>query len=218
MITMIIVAVLFVSAIAISCVYCKNHNHQCNHLIIKTAIIAFGFSVVAFLCTEVIIIGSAPFTTKEDKTEIVATQEIIALQDVSSVSGQFFLGSGFVGKTEYYAYYTKTEFGYRKGKPISADNQLTPVYINYISGDAKPHIDQYAIVTYETLTKKPSIWTSIFAYFQYKGIEVGTVLGAVRQSPALLGSVDDPGYRDKFRIEIHVPEGSIKENYEIDLE
>lgn len=210
MIAIFIAIIIFISTMAISCFWCKTNAF-------KTAVVALTASVIVFLVTEMCIITAASFTTKEDKTECIASQEIIALQDASSVSGSFFLGSGTVGNTEYYAYYFETEHGYQKGK-INAESSLTPVYIKYVTGDDKPHIDQYAIVTYETLTKKPSIWLSIFAYFQYKDCEVGTILASKRQTPALLGSIDNPTeYRNSFRIEIHVPPGSIKENYEIDL-
>lgn len=217
MIAILVAAAIFVCSVVATFAWCKTKGHPCKSPVIKAAIIAFCFSVAAFLCVELIMIGFASFVTKEERTEIVATQEIIALQDTSSASGQFFLGCGSVGNTEYYSYFTKTEHGYKKGK-VNANSQSTPVYIKYTAGDSKPHIDQYAIVTYEILVKKPTIWTSILAYFQYKDVEAGTVLGAARQSPALLGSLDDPNYRDNFRIEIHIPAGSIKEDYEIDLE
>lgn len=184
--------------------------------LVGDALIIFCCATVIFFTTDGIV-AATQRPTETTTTELVASQEIVALKDNSNVSGQFFLGSGSVNQEEYYVYYTVTEHGYKKEK-LSADSTLHPVYIKYISDNETPHIDLYSTVTRKTLTKAPNSWLSLIHYFEYKNYKVGDVVEETVNSPNVLQASGDNNYYDNFRIEIYIPEGSIQENYVIDLE
>lgn len=160
-------------------------------------------------------IFSPDYIEVKETCEIVASQEIIALQDNSDIQGSFFLGSGSINNRDYYVYYYKTEYGYKQNK-LYLDNDWTPVYLHYIPQGGTPHIDQYALVEHTTLIKKPSIWLSLIEYLQYKDMEIGETISEIKSMGSLF--ITDPSVYDNYRIEIHIPEGSIKEGYIIDLE
>lgn len=149
-------------------------------------------------------------------TEIVASKEIVALQDNSSATGSFFLGSGSVDNKNYYTFYYKSENGY-KYMTLDVEDWDNPVYIKYIASDAEtPHIDRYAIVERKSLnTDINPVWFSLIAFGKYGKYAAGEVYSERETISALLESTD---YYDNFRYEIHIPEGSIQQNYTIDLE
>lgn len=156
---------------------------------------ALGFVLAFIICVFSVV--KTDFVAKE---ELYSSNKIIALADNSNVSGHFFLGSGSVGQEEYYVYYTETPRGYKQEK-VRADS----VYIKYISDNEYPHIEYFSKVNQEILTKKPNnAWFSIVFYLGYKNIDVGCVI-----------SEGSPQYSHTI---IYIPEGSIQENYTIDLE
>lgn len=134
------------------------------------------------------------------REDLYSSNKIIALADGSSASGQFFLGSGSLGSDEYYVYYTETSRGYKREK-IRADS----VYIKYISDNKTPRIEHFSKVNQEILIKKPTTaWLSFMFFFEYKNDDIGEPIseGIPKRSHSI----------------IYIPEGSIQENYVIDLE
>lgn len=154
-------------------------------------------------------------------TTISETREIIALQDKDAEEGKYLgvgvlgtgVSSGSNGTKTYYCWYEKTEYGYKYNK-ISPED--TNVYIDYCQDDETPTIQkQYDVITrYTILKKKPNLWKSnIFSYLKYQKYNVGDVLAEEDDTKTFIG--DD--YRSS-RTVIYVPEGSIQENYTIDME
>lgn len=158
-------------------------------------------------------IGESMVKTTETSM-VVASQDIVALKDDSSMSGSFFLGSGYIGEREYYVYCADTQHGYKVDK-LAADSENTPVYIKYISFDETPHIDRYSMVSQKTLIKKANIWFSIYGYIKYSKYKPGDIVSETIKSPPLFSSTE---HYNNYRYVIYIPEGSIQENYEIDLE
>lgn len=141
-------------------------------------------------------IAKTEFASKE---ELYASNKIIALADNSNVSAQFFLGSGSVGQDEYYVYYTETSRGYKQEK-VRADS----IYVKYLSNNETPHIERFSKVNQEILTKKPnSPWLSLLFFLEYKNVDIGEVVSE--------------GKPKHSHSTIYIPEGSIQENYIIDL-
>lgn len=201
--------------------YAKASNEKFDALETTLAIIAIGCFLIVFLvmdaCAFAIYSGTVIETT--DTPELVASADLVALQDNSSATGNFFLGSGSVSNKSYYAFYYETGHGY-KYETLDAESSSRPVYIKYIPAGETPHIDQYAIVERQTLTADGSkSWLfSIIAWLNYHQYEPGGLISEEITSPALFAPSNTPDYYDNFRYEIHIPEGSIKQGYEIDLE
>lgn len=152
-------------------------------------------------------------------TEIVTSVNLVTLQDNSSTTGRFFLGSGSLSNKNYYAFYYKTEHGY-KYQTIDAESSSTPVYIKYISAGETPHMDQYALVERKTMSSNGSkSWLfSVMAWLQYGQYSAGDLISEETTNPALFAAAEGPDYYDNWRCEIHIPEGSIKTDYVIDME
>lgn len=188
------------------------------------------FTIITAICVSVLtstvvwIFAKDSYTYDKDvvvDTEITETKEIIALQDKDAEEGKY-LGVGILGtgvssgsnetKT-YYCWYEKTEYGYKYNKMSPED---TNVYIEYCQDNETPTIQkQYDIIIKQTiLEKKPNFWKSnIISYLIYRNHNVGDVLAEEDDTKTFLG--DD--YRSNRTI-IYVPEGSIQENYSIDME
>lgn len=172
---------------------------------------------LTFMVAELIVfIGFHAATTQTTKTsEKVGSAKIIALQDNQSLDGRFFLGSGSVNNKEYYAFYMKTKNGF-KYETLDAKSSSRPVYIKYITPEETPRIDQYAVIEREIYTGNTNpLWFSIVAALAYGDNEAGDVVFEEQTSPALISSRETS---DNFRYEIFIPEGSIQQNYHIDLE
>lgn len=152
-----------------------------------------------------------------ETTEKVASVEIVTLQDKQILNGQFYLGSGSVNNKNYYAFYYETENGF-KYETLDAESSSHPVYIKYITSDVEtPHVDRYAIVQREIYTGKTNpLYFSVIAYFVHHKNNEGDVLSEKTLSSPFYSSKE--GYFDNFRYEIIIPEGSIQQNYTIDLE
>lgn len=179
---------------------------------------AFGL-LLAFL-TDLLAWGIyANVAIETAKTsEIVATANLATLQDNASMSGSFFLGSGSVSNKNYYAFYYETDHGY-KYETLDAESASRPVYIKYIPAGEIPHIDQYAVVERKNMAAdgRQSWLFSIIAWLKYNKYGAGEIISAEVTSPALLSN-SGAAYYDQWRYEIHIPEGSIKQDYTIDLE
>ena len=178
-----------------------------------TVLFSFLISLLAWCVVDLIaLLGFITMGGVElTHVEVVNSTEIVALQDNSSVSGSFFLGSGSVDNTDYYVFYINTETGYKREK-LNADSQSNPVYIKYITSDNEvPHIDSYGINTRKTLAANPR-WFSVYASLIHKEHKVGDVIS---EEPSL-GYINTYN-PDDFRYEIFIPAGAIQENYVIDL-
>lgn len=218
MIGIIIGAVAVVSLVVLLKKDAKKRNEEFEAFELGMAVfLGVMLTVILDLCAWGIFAGVAIETTKTP--EIVASEKIVALQDNSSVSGSFFLGSGSVDNKNYYAFYYETENGF-KYMTLDAESTRNPVYIKYITSNTEtPHIDQYAVVERKSLnTDANPIWFSLIAFFQYGKYDAGEIFSKEISGPAILLNSDEPNYYDKFRYEIHIPEGSIKTGYAIDLE
>ncbi len=140
----------------------------------------------------------------ENKTIIETNvQEIVALQDTAQANGRYFLGAGTYQEEMYYFYYIETEKGY-------VFNKLSPerenVYIKYIQGEAPPRIEEACEYSIQVVREEPSFWWDILAWNRLKDYSVGDIY---KKQPKLFSS---PTYT------IYVPEGSIVEEYNIDLQ
>lgn len=177
-----------------------------------SSVLAFLIGAAAWVVVEFIMFIPARqimFET-ETKSERISSTEIIALSDTSSTDGHFFLGCGSVGEDEWYVYYTNTKYGYKKNK-VSADDMYRPVYLKYIGEGETPRIDEYAQVRREVLKEK-SIFLSLIGYIKVAKYEIGDVIDVTYSTR--VGTQN----ADAVRYEIYIPEGSIKEDYNIDME
>lgn len=150
-------------------------------------------------------------------TEVVSSYEIVALQDNSSANGEYFLGCGSTNGNEYYAVYAKTDNGFQY-KSIDADDWQHPAYVNYTDIGETPHVDQYAIVrrqVYKGCKGGNPLLVSVIAYWMYGDCEPGDVVSTEIRTPAVF--VDSDDYFDNFRYEIFVPNGSVVQDYTLDL-
>lgn len=140
----------------------------------------------------------------ENKTIIETNvQEIVALQDTAQANGKYFLGTGTYQEEMYYFYYVETENGY-------VFNKLSPerenVYIKYIQGEDSPRIEQACEYSIRMVKVEPSFWWDTLSWIRLKDYSVGDIY---KKQPTLFSS---PTYT------IYVPEGSIVEEYDIDLQ
>lgn len=55
---------------------------------------------------------------------MVETAKLASSRDTDGVSGQFFLGSGSIGTTQYYFFYKEVELGYRPGKVAAEGDNI----------------------------------------------------------------------------------------------
>lgn len=189
----------------------KKPGLNCVFAILIAAIVWLcvdGIAGISFHCSVV---------KTTETTEKVASVQIVALQDNQSLNGRFFLGSGSVNNKNYYAFYCETENGY-KYETLDAQSSSHPVYIKYITSEAEtPHVDRYAIIERKIYTGKTNpLWFSLIAALEYGANSPGDILSEETLSPPWYSSKD--GYLDNFRYEIVIPEGSIQQNYTIDLE
>lgn len=131
-------------------------------------------------------------------------QEIVALQDTTQANGRCFLGTGTYQGKMYYFYYVETEKGY-------VFNKLSPesenVYIKYIQGEDSPRIEEACEYSVLAVKEKPSFWWNILAWLYLKDYSVGDIS---EKKPMLFSS--------SISYTIYVPEGSIVEEYNIDLQ
>lgn len=117
--------------------------------------------------------------TNDNNTVYVKTSEtqIIALQDNSSVSGSFFLGSGSIKGVMKYTYLTNTEDGIKMNQVNSESSYILE------ENASNPRI----IVSTPEFTNKSLWW---WATSPWRGVKT----------------------------QIYIPKGSVKTNYNVDLE
>lgn len=166
---------------------------------------SFWNILASILLSITVAMFSTAFTSTSVKTKEVSeikvnsSTEIVALADSSEISGKHFLGSGSIGENDYYVYYVETEHGFKREK-----SHASSVYLKYIPNNETPHIDKYSHITQKVLVKKPeNAWLSLVWYLCYKNTDVGDVLEKTTSSSHTI---------------IYIPEGTIQENYILDLE
>lgn len=177
------------------------------------------FGMLASLCISAIVFGIVDFAVfmfteydyieTEYYEEIISTENITALQDTKATEGSFFVGTiagtgggfGSTSEYEYYILYVEKESGYQRIKLDAYDKNL---FIEYIEDDETPHIDYYSNKKRKYLEEKPDK-TSFFLYNKYKDYKEGDSLGTWTSN-----------YVNKTVI--CVPEGTILENYNIDMQ
>lgn len=140
-------------------------------------------------------IVSSEITERKEEYKLVESQNIVALQDSSNISGRFLLGSGTVNGSMYYCYYIDTDDGY-KYQQINTSDYNVDVSIKYCNENETPHIEKYDRYTISTSNKK---WGWVF----------NPVLIAPRANQSVLSAQ---------KIYIYLPEGTIDENYKVDLQ
>lgn len=174
----------------------------------KTALCLVTALAIAMLTDAFALIAYTENTVQVQTTvELVETRDIIALQDTSSESGRFFLGSGSYKSRPYYTFYYNTEYG-AKYDSIRADSNCPDVYINTFSeGSDTPHIDEYCRVYRKYFTgERNPLWFSVFAYLKYGQYKAGDIIESGKRFCS-----------SGCRYEIFIPEGSILEDFNIDL-
>lgn len=156
------------------------------------ACIVFVIGILSWVAS--VVISSTISETKEEY-KLVESHNIIALQDSSNTSGTFFLGCGTVGSSMYYCYYIDTDEGY-KYQQINANEYDVDVSIKYCNENETPHIEKYDKYTIVTSNKD---WGWVF-------------------NPALIAPRANQSVLSAQKIYIYLPEGTIDENYKVDLQ
>lgn len=156
------------------------------------ACIVFVIGILSWVAS--VVISSTISETKEEY-KLVESHNIIALQDSSNTSGTFFLGCGTVGSSMYYCYYIDTDDGY-KYQQIKVSSDDVDVSIKYCKEKETPHIEKYDKYTIVTSNKD---WGWVF-------------------NPALIAPRANQSVLSAQKIYIYLPEGTIDENYKVDLQ
>ena len=143
--------------------------------------------------------------TEYSYDELDSSTKIIALKDRNTTEGNFFLGFGSVDNSDYYCYYTENDAGDIVFNKISTNDN---VKLRYCSNGEQPNVKIYNQVKQEILVKEPNIWTSPLPdYISYHKYSAGDVI-KTSSSP----------YYNHQQTVIYIPEGSIEQNYKIDME
>ena len=164
------------------------------------------YMIIVFFTLVIAVNLNINTSTKLKRVEKVAdTKEVIALNLDNSKEGRFFLGYGSVGNESYYVFYTKDNDGNINLQKVCSDE----VTLKCCTDDETPKVEEYVAVSQKILTSKPTFWNNTFReYFLYKNYNVGDVVSET--SATMRGD-------DIVKTVIHIPEGSIKNNYDVSL-
>lgn len=164
------------------------------------------YMIIVFFTLVIAVNLNINNSTKLKRVEKVAdTKEVIALNLDNSKEGRFFLGYGSVGNESYYVFYTKDNDGNINLQKVCSDE----VTLKCCTDDETPKVEEYVAVSQKILTSKPTFWNNTFReYFLYKNYNVGDVVSET--SATMRGD-------DIVKTVIHIPEGSIKNNYDVSL-
>jgi len=173
-----------------------------------SVVVAFIIGLVVDFSTLGFIYSGDEYIKREAVTELVESRQIVALEDVNSDKGDFFLGCGSVGTESYYSFYYEGEQGTIADR-VKLYDERCPVYINEISNKEVPRIEEYRITQKNTLMKKAG-YISVIARIMLIKYDVGDELSSEWGTTS--SSEQDAYYK------IYVPKNTIKENYNIDLE
>lgn len=209
-ITLIVIAVIIIAAI----VYGKiKHDFEKAFVYIAASIIIIGI-IAGFT----FLWDSGKYYEKTESittTMVYESNELITLQDSNIESGKY-VGvavygtggaSGRLDTKNYYCYYIKTEYGYKFEK-ISPETEK--VYIRYCSESESPRVQKECenFSYKKIIVKKPNIWYSDpLNYAKFYKYEIGDVYQEVEDTKLF-----------SSKTVLYVPEGSIVENYEIDMQ
>lgn len=169
------------------------------------SVLGIGLTIVS--CFISIFVSTVnPITEKQySYDKLVSSSKIIALKDNNLLSGTFFLGFGSIDNSDYYYYYTENDAGDIKFNKISTNDN---VKLRYCSSEEQPNVKIYNQVKKEILVKEPNIWTSsLIDYIYYHKYSVGDVI-----------KTSSSTYFNHQQTVIYIPEGSIEQNYKIDME
>lgn len=179
----------------------------------KATKISFGecFFTIAISSVVIIIVSTIPtiyvdYTdTEYSYDDLESSTKIIALKDRNTTEGNFFLGFGSIDNSDYYCYYTENDAGDIKFNKISINDN---VKLRYCSNGEQPNVKIYNLVERKILVKEPNIWTSPLPdYICYHKYNVGDVV-----------ETSSSTYHNHQQTVIYIPEGSIEQNYKIDME
>lgn len=167
-------------------------------------VLGIGLTIVG--CFISIFVSTVnPITEKQySYNKLASSSKIIALKDNNLSSGTFFLGCGSVNNDEYYCYYTVSDEGDIEYNKLSATDDN--VKLRYCGDNEQPRVEIYYETVNTVLIAKPNIWKlSTDDYISYHKYSVGDVV------------TSDINEQHQQTI-IYIPEGSIEQNYKIDME
>lgn len=168
------------------------------------AILIVIFSAVS-VCTLLGDVFISYIDTEYSYDELDSSTKIIALKNRNTTEGNFFLGFGSIDNSDYYCYYTENDTGDIKFNKISINDN---VKLRYCSNGEQPNVKIYNRVERKILVKEPNIWTSPLSdYICYHKYNVGDVV-----------ETSSTTYHKQQQTVIYIPEGSIEQNYKIDME
>ena len=168
------------------------------------SVLGIGLTIVS--CFISIFVSTVnPITEKQySYDKLVSSSKIIALKDNNLLSGTFFLGCGSINNDEYYYYYTVSDEGDIEFNKLSATHDN--VKLRYCGDNEQPRVETYYETVNTVLITKPNIWNlSISDYISYHKYSVGDV-------------IDNQIQDWHQQTIIYIPEGSIEQNYKIDME
>ena len=162
-----------------------------------------GCTVIICLLAFVISVWSEDKFEYDNSERYILSEsnDLYAIKDSSSTSGTFFVLYGNVNSEDYYKVYIETEDGLSL-KKYKADT----CYLRFIDDYETPHIDKeiYQKREIKTITSK-SKWILLSAFF-----------GKYHEGDV----VSDSGWQEtwRYRTIIYVPEGSVTQDFELDME
>ena len=164
----------------------NSYNKKTFEIRVITLFVGAGIVITSW-------VTSATIAERKEEYKLIESQNIVALQDSSNISGRFLLGSGTVNGSMYYCYYIDTDEGY-KYQQINANEY--DVSIKYCNENETPHIEKYDKYTVVTSNKD---WGWVF-------------------NPALISPQEKEAVSSPTKVYIYLPEGTIDENYKVDLQ
>lgn len=183
----------------------------------KTKVFLFVLGFVIFITIGVGVISNLLLYEDEycDTANYIKTtnsKDIITLHDGFQSNDSYFLGCASTGEKMYYCYYTDSENGYEY-------NQISPqdynIYIKYCKQNEKPKIEENRNFSKSIIKRdsSSSFWFGLRFYFKTKHLKVGDIYKDEEIDPGFLVTKDEePTYT------IYIPEGSIVQDYKVDIE
>jgi hypothetical protein len=169
------------------------------------SLMVWGIGLTIVSCFISIFVSTVnPKTEKQySYDKLASSSKIIALKDNNLLSGTFFLGCGSINNDEYYYYYTVSDEGDIEFNKLSATHDN--VKLRYCGDNEQPRVETYYETVNTVLIAKPNIWNlSINDYISYHKYSVGDVV------------TSDINEWHKQTI-IYIPEGTIQQDYNIDM-
>lgn len=187
---MLLIIGIIIFGVTLAFILMTNNSDNEKTFIIRAITLIVGAGIIITSCFV-----SEEITERKEEYKLVESQNIVALQDSSNISGRFLLGSGTVNGSMYYCYYIDTNDGY-KYQQINTSNYDVDVSIKYCNGNETPHIEKYDKYTVVTSNKE---WGWVF-------------------NPTLISPQEKEAVLSPTKVYIYLPEGTIDENYKVDLQ